>query len=235
MPRTYLYKLTSDRGGAPCAPSPRAGEDPLLTLSICKPAIRRTAQPGDRLLGITSHSLAARERYPLNAVIYAAVVSGAHDAREYYAARSPFRHRPDCIYQFHRANGTLTHTGRTPLHADDAYRARDLGQYPYYRNGRTLLATDFRYFGAGAIPIPPRFHLLTEVAETLGQGHRVFTDRDPAHAELDLLFRLLWKLPTRHSPSTVSDEAYGHAPRAVKRNRPAELGEPLSPPLTSRC
>lgn len=227
MPRTYLYKLTSDRGGAPCAPLPRAGEDPLLTLSICKPAIRRTAQPDDRILGITSHSLAAREGYPLNAIIYAAIVSGAHDAREYYAPRSPFRHRPDCIYQFHRANGTLTHTGRTPLHAEEAYRARDLGHYPYYRNGRTLLAHHFRYFGPAAVPIPERLHLLTTIAETLGQGHRVFVESDPAKPELDAIFKILWNLPTQHTPSRVTGEAYGHTPPRKKEGL-ASFGEPLS-------
>lgn len=217
MSRTYLYKLTSDRGGAPCAPPPPAGQTSLLTLSICKPAIRRTARPGDRILGITSQSLAAREQYPLHAVIYAAIVSSAHDAREYYAAQSPFRYRPDCIYLFHRANGLLTHTGRTPLHAEDAYRPRDLGQYPYYRNGRTLLAEDFRYFGIGAIPIPPRLRLLTTVSESLGQGHRVFTDRDPETPELDILYKLLWKLPTRHTPARVTGESSGHTPRSTKK------------------
>lgn len=230
MQRTYLYKLTSDRGGAPCAPPPRPGEGCLLTLSLCKPAIRRTAQPGDRLVGITSQSLTVREGYPLSAVIYAAIVSGAHDAREYYAARSPFRHRPDCIYQFHRASGELTHTGRTQLHAEEAYRARDLGQYPYYRNGRTLLAHDFRYFGAAVVPIPQRLHLLTALAESLGQGHRVFSEADPAMPELDALFKLLWKMPTRHTPARVTAEVYGHTPRGTKKTRSAGLGEPLSPP-----
>ena len=226
MPRTYLYKLTSDRGGAPCAPPAGAGEGPLLTLSICKPAIRRTAQPGDRILGITSQSLAARDGYPLHAVIYAAIVSGAQDAREYYAARSPFRSRPDCIYQFHRANGELRHTGRTPLHADEAYRARDLGQYPYYRNGRTLFATEFRYFGEKAVAIPAQLHQLREVAETLGQGHRVFPERDAATAEVDALFQKLWEMPTRYTPATVSDEAYGHTPRMPKKSGLAKVGEP---------
>lgn len=218
MARTYLYKLTSDRGGAPCAPPPRPGEQPLLTLSICKPAIRRTADVGDRILGVTSRALVEREGYPPNAVVYAAIVSGAQDAREYYAARSPFRHRPDCVYRFHRANGELLHTGRTPLHADEAYRGRDLGQYPYYRNGRTLLAHDFRYFGPEAVPIAARLPLLLQTVEALGQGHRVFGDADAEMPELDALFRFLWRMPTRHSPALVLDEAYGHVPRpAAKR------------------
>lgn len=213
MARTYLYKLTSDRGGAPCAPPARAGEEALLTLSICKPAIRRTAEVGDRILGVTSRALLEREGYPANAVIYAAVVSGAQDAREYYAARSPFRSRPDCIYRFHRANGELRHTGRTPLHADQAYRARDVGQYPYYRNGRTLLAREFRYFGREAVPLTERWPLLLRATEVLGQGHRVFEEGAAEAREVDALFQLLWRMPTRHSPAKVMDEAYGHAPR----------------------
>lgn len=216
MPQTYVYKLTSDRGGAPSAPPPRAGESALLTLSICKPAIRRTAQPGDRLLGLTSHALAKSDGYPLDSVIYAAVVTAALDAREYYAARSPFLHRPDCIYRFHQINGTIDHGGRTPLHADPAYQARDVGQYPFYRNGRTLLCGDFRYFGAEAVTIPSRLGALRQMSEALGQGHRVFRDRDQEIAELDALFRMLWKRPTRFTSAVVTSETYGHAPRPKK-------------------
>ena len=214
MSRTYLYKLTSDRGGAPCAPPPAADSAPLLSLSICKPAIRRTAQPGDRLLGLTSRSLAHREAYPLNAVIYAAIVTEAIDARVYYAPRSRFRSRPDCIYQFHRDLGTLTHTGHTPLHADEAYRARDLGQYPYYKNGRTLLSHDFRYFGQNAVPIPEALRSVLQMSDTLGQGHRVFTATASEQPELDTLFRRLWRLPTCFTPAQVLDEAYGHTPKS---------------------
>lgn len=217
MPRTYIYKLTSDRGGAPSAPPPRTGETALLTLSICKPAIRRTAQPGDRLLGLTSHALAKSDGYPLHSVIYGAVVTTALDAREYYAARSPFLHRPDCIYRFHQNNGTIRHGGRSPLHADSAYQVRDVGQYPFYRNGRTLLCEDFRYFGAEAVAIPSRLGGLRQMSEALGQGHRVFGDRDPEKAELDALFRFLWKGSTRFTPATVTSEAYGHAPRGAER------------------
>jgi hypothetical protein len=211
--RTYLYKLTSDRGGAPCAPPPRGASDPLLSLSICKPAIRRTAQPGDRIVGVTSHSLAETDGYPLESVIYAAIVSEAIEPREYYAHRSKFRSRPDCIYKFHQANGTLTHTGRTPLHDDPAYEARDIGRYPFYRNARTLLCKDFRYFGAKAVAIPPRLRMLKQIVQSLGQGHRVFDEKSPEAPEIDTLFNLLWKLPTAFTPERVEDEAYGHAPK----------------------
>lgn len=218
MPRTYVYKLTSDRGGAPCAPPPRASQPPLLTLSICKPAIRRTAQPGDRLLGLTSRSLVLRDDYPPTAVIYAAVVNQVLDAREYYAPRSRFRSRPDCIYSFHRQNGTLTHTGRTALHADEAYLARDVGLYPYYKNARILLSNEFRYFGRTAPRIPDTLQCLQQMAEILGQGHRVYGPGDPESAELNLLFGSLWKRLSELTPAKVTSEAYGH----LRTMKPAE-------------
>ena len=125
--RTYVYKLTSDRGGAPCAPPPLEGADPLLTLSICKPAIRRTAQPGDRLLGLTSVALATRENYPLRAVIYAAQVAGALDFGAYYPAENGYGERPDCVYRFDPETGTIAHGGRSRLHTETGYLAGAAG------------------------------------------------------------------------------------------------------------
>ena len=171
--RTYVYKLTSDRGGAPCAPAPIAGEAALLTLSICKPAIRRTAQVSDRLLGLTSRALVEREGYPACAVIYAARVSRALDFGSYYAPESGFGGRPDCVYALDAETGTLRHAGRTRLHAEPAYLGRDVGREPHFRNARTLLCQEFRYFGAEAVMVPQRLPLLRQVAESMGQGHRV--------------------------------------------------------------
>ena len=212
--RTYVYKLTSDRGGAPCAPPPREGDAPLLTLSICKPAIRRTAGLGDRLLGITSRALAQREGYPLCAVIYAARVTGAMDFGSYYEAEGAYRSRPDCIYTLHADEGTLVHSGRTRLHAEPAYLARDVGREPQFRNARTLLCADFRYFGVEAVVIPARFPLLRHMAEAIGQGHRVYDERSAEAGELDRLFVLLWRRATRFTPRSVEAESPGHAPRA---------------------
>lgn len=211
--RTYIYKLTSDRGGAPCAPPPIGDEQPLLTLSICKPAIRRTAQVGDRLLGLTSRALALREAYPECAVIYAARVTGAMDFGAYYAAESGFAHRPDCIYALDAVEGSLRHSGRTRLHAEPAYAGRDVGREPHFRNARTLLCEDFRYFGAEAVVIPARLPLLRQVADALGQGHRVYDERSPEARELDRLFAMLWRRATRFTPARVEEEARGHTPR----------------------
>jgi hypothetical protein len=208
--RTYLYKLTSDRGGAPCALEPMADEEPLLTLAICKPAIRRTAQPGDRILGITSHALAKRDGYPLGSVIYAAVVREGLEAPDYFACSGPFLHRPDCIYEFHQLNGTAVHRGRSNLHRNESHLLKDLGRYPYYRNGRVLLSSEFRYFGRQAVRIPPRQHLLAQAAESLGQGHRVYEGKSPESREADTLFRLLWRRKTLYTPVVVDADAYEH-------------------------
>jgi Nucleotide modification associated domain 2 len=213
--RTYLYKLTSDRGGAPCAPPPLAGRQALLTLSICKPAIRRTAQPGDRIVGITSAALATREGYPVDAVIYAAVVARTFGPREYYKLSSSFRHRPDCIYRFDSTDGTLVHSGKTALHQNPAYIARDIGHYPYYRNARTLVCEDFRYFGPEAVPIPHTLSNLLAAAQGLGQGHRVFDRGSVESTETDTLFKRLWRLHSSYTPAHVEAETYDHASPAT--------------------
>ena len=208
--RTYLYKLTSDRGGAPCAIEPLPGECPLLTLAICKPAIRRTAQPGDRILGITSHALAQTDGYPLSAVIYAAIVAEGIEARDYFAPASLFTERPDCIYEFHQQLGRAAHRGLSALHQDERHQLRDLGRYPFYKNGRVLVCKEFRYFGAAALAIPVRLRRLNAAAETLGQGHRVFLDRDPESQEADALFRSLWKRTSNFTAREVDGDTYDH-------------------------
>ena len=228
MSRTYFYKLTSDRGGAPCAIEPEPGGVPLLTLAICKPAIRRTAEAGDRVVGITSHALARSDGYPLLAVIYAARVAEALDARDYFDPETQFSSRPDCIYRFHEQNGRAHHAGGSPLHRTDAHLLKDLGSYPFYRNGRILLCRDFRYFGASAVAIPPRLNLLLQAAETLGQGHRVYEKSAPEASELDALFRYLWKRATRYTPAAVGPEAYD-------RSGNHRMKKPKTPPTVLSC
>lgn len=215
--RTYLYKLTSDRGGAPCAPLPDAGFHPLLSLAICKPAIRRTARPGDRILGLTSRILEQRDGYPPLSIIYAGIVTDVVDATAYYAEHSPFRGRPDCIYHYDPETGSLEHTGKTGLHADPRHRRRDLGREGIFENGRILLCREFTYLGAQAFVLDTRFSRLRELASALGQGHRVIADGKDATLDSELagLFKTLQKKPTRFTPAEVHADAYDHpAPSA---------------------
>jgi hypothetical protein len=226
-PRTYLYKLTSDRGGAPCATPPAPGEDPILTLAICKPAIRRTAQVGDRILGITSHALANAEGYPLCAVIYAALVEEGIEARDYFAPASPFSQRPDCIYEFHQQNGRAAHTGRTNLHRSPANLLKDLGAYPYYRNGRVLLAQNFRYFGSAAVPIPRRLHLLYAAAETLEAADAPYPGRSGSRRLRPLSAGPASTRPIRGLPAAPAAIRGFAGTSAIRRSKPS--GRPTSP------
>jgi len=55
--RIYLYKLTTDNGGAPAVYRGR------LSLAICKPRIRGKAEIGDWLVGVAGKGL--RQGAPL--------------------------------------------------------------------------------------------------------------------------------------------------------------------------
>ena len=207
--RTFLYKMISDQGGAPCAPRPHPGKPPLLTLAICKPAIRRSAEAGDWILGLTSRALEQRQGYPAGAVIWMGVVSEALDARTYYAERSGFRARPDCIYRFDPASGELRHDGGT-LHRAAEIQHRDIGRAPWFRNGRVLLCSKFRYFGAEALLLTAKTERLLRLALELGQGHRVLHggSDDAVDRELEVLFTAAWQRETRWTPRRVVADTY---------------------------
>src|SRR5687768_1140857 len=84
--RLYVYKLETDNGGAPC---PYRG---VLSLALCKAAIRRTAQVGDLVFGFAANSLDRDNR-----LIYIQRITAVADDGEYYTAHE-FSRRPDCIY-----------------------------------------------------------------------------------------------------------------------------------------
>src|SRR5215211_4313246 len=82
--RLFVYKLTYDGGAAPCV------DGDMLTLAICKPMIRASAQVGDLLFGFAADSL-----NPDNRLVYIARVTGIED---HYYDDPAYRERPDCIY-----------------------------------------------------------------------------------------------------------------------------------------
>jgi hypothetical protein len=83
----YFYKLTRDDGGAPCV---RNG---ILSLAICKPFIRASAEVGDMIFGFAANLLS-----PDNRLIYIARVTGKLCNGEYYTTRC-YQNRGDCIYE----------------------------------------------------------------------------------------------------------------------------------------
>src|SRR5436305_125265 len=104
MPKIYFYKLTTDNDGAPCV------QDCLLSLAICKPMIRTTADVGDLIFGFAANSLHSDNR-----LIYIARVTERVEGGGYYR-QERFADRGDCIYKwdgkrFARRKGALHHPG----------------------------------------------------------------------------------------------------------------------------
>jgi Nucleotide modification associated domain 2 len=155
----YFYKLIADSGGAPCV----TGE--LLSLAICKPMIRKTANEGDLIFGFAANSLNRT-----NPLIFAARVTQKLCNGKYFKDVQ-YDQREDCVYRFgdgryewkpgskHHGPGDLVH---------------DLGSPPKYPRANVLLSADFRYFGkTGTDEYKSRFPLVCQAIEQLGRGHRV--------------------------------------------------------------
>ena len=164
MTRLYTYCIPCDDGAAP---NPFWG---TCTLTICKPAIRRTAQIGDWIVGTGSkHS-------PIGditgKVVYAMRVSKVMTMQEYdtWAAANipekiPDTNNPDVrrklgdsIYDF----STKQPTQRISVHGSGNI-STDLGGV------NALLSDHFFYFGDVPLQLPP--NLLSIVHHT--QSHRV--------------------------------------------------------------
>jgi len=193
--RMYVYKIVVDNGGAPCV------QDRLLSLAICKPAIRRTAQPGDLIFAFGTNAKA-----PANRLVYIARVT-ERVAEGLYYTREDYSLRPDCIYE-RRPNGRLVRKADARYHNQADVRPRDVGQYPEYQNAVVLISSDFRYFGKFKNGDWKRdCPNLADLVENMSQGHRV---EHPAevYQELLSLKRAIWK-----------------------KYRSMELGPPLHPHL----
>lgn len=159
--KVYSYVVASDSGFAP-RPFGR-----YCTLACCKPAIRRSAAPGDWIVGLTSRS---------RGIVYAMRVTEKLDFASYWADGRFRRRRPDLagarirdrsgdnIYEprpdggFHQLpSGHSFADGRE----NPAMKGRDLG-------GRyVLVSDDFVYFGSRAPDLPADLAFLR-----VGRGHR---------------------------------------------------------------
>lgn len=158
MNRIYFYKMTVDNGGAPHA------TDDLLSLAICKPVMRRTASPGDLILGFAANAL--RDD---NALIYAARVTEKLDGRDYYSSKHAGR--GDCIYEW-RGDEFVRRAGARYHEEPDL--PHDLGHGPAYQNSSVLLCDDFAYFGRNASDdYKARYPVIEAAVRALGRGHRV--------------------------------------------------------------
>lgn len=222
--RTYVYKLTVDDGVAPCVPPAEGNLPALLTLAVCKPAIRRTAKPGDRILGITSKAIFDSDNYPLYSIIYFAVVDKVISSQEYFSGAH--KDRPDCIYSFDDSTGQFPRLTTTDIHDSPKDRESDLGKYPLYKNGWVLVCREFRYFGKDAVRIPSSTGWLLDVSQSLRQGHRVCDEEDKMWHELEDLINALRAMTTRFTPKALA----GNTRRSVLKRKSSQSPPPLRRP-----
>ena len=194
MSRIYLYRLTTDDGGAPCV------QDGLLTLAICKPMIRTAAQIGDLVFGFAANRMSPGNRPTDNHLIYVAHVDERLSGRDYYGG-GQFADRTDCVYElagdgFAWRAGALRHGPEDLVH--------DLGERPVYRRAVVLASRDFRYFGfAGSSDYKTKFPSVREAVERMGRGHQVHHD-EVLRRELLVLKESVWQC-TAGLPGTQPD------------------------------
>lgn len=204
MTKIYFYKLVVDDGGAPCV------EKALLSLAICKPAIRRTAETGNLIFGFAANSLDRDNR-----LIYVArVTRKLTDGR--YFDDPVYRDRADCIYE--RKGPEFVWRKRSWYHGPDHIH-HDLGKSPNYSNANVLLSSDFRYFGkSGSAEYKRKYPTIGLAVDALGRGHRV-KHTPLLYKEFTQLADDLWKC----WPRKVLGEA-SSSPRAGRSHRGGSCG-----------
>ena len=197
MLNVYIYKMTVDNSGAPCI------WNNVLSLAICKPAIRSSAPEGSVILGF-----AANDLYANNALVYAATVTSRIEDGKYFTLPQ-FRGRPDSIYR--RVNGRFEWRRDAKFHSATDLR-RDLGLHPEYKRAHVLISKgqkNFRYFG-GDCPLDykVRFPLTKRLIENLGQGHRVNISAD-LRKEIEELVRNVFQTKSPYRRIPISGEHCG--------------------------
>jgi Nucleotide modification associated domain 2 len=165
LTRLFSYTIPIDDGAAP---NPFHG---MCTLAICKPTIRRVAQPGDWVAGLGSKN-APGGRDLSRRLVYAMLVHEAITLKEYdRRAEQEWPHRipiptsrdlaerlGDCIYDYRSGAPPAQRLG---VHGADNVEG-DLSGV------NVLIAYDFYYFGSSAIPLPKE---LLPICHQ-GQGHK---------------------------------------------------------------
>jgi hypothetical protein len=190
-PRIYVYKMTTDNGGAPCV-----WKD-LLSLAICKGQIRSTAEKGSLIFGFSGKEYGER-------LLYIAEVTDKLDRGKYYWD-AMHQDRPDCIYK-KMPDGTACLKEHAQYHSKSKQLVRDVGME--FERADVLLSTDFRYFGkAGTCNYTAKFPAIKVVIEHLTQGHRVNHEPKLYSALLELKLEM-WQNPRKiQGKPTSSDQS----------------------------
>jgi len=183
----YVYKMTADNGGAPCV------WRGLLSLALCKPKIRKSAEVGSVICGFGG--VDHRER-----LIYIAKVTHKPAVGAYYRS-AKFANRPDCIYE--DVSGRARRKSKAHYHTQTDERRKDVGIR--FENAYILLSKDFRYFGKmGTEAYKQKFPAIRDLVESLTQGHRR-NHSSQLRSELLNLKRRVWTKYRRMKLGTPTD------------------------------
>jgi hypothetical protein len=186
-PDIYVYKMVADNGGAPCV------WRGLLSLAICKPKIRGSAEKGDLIFGFGGKDYSER-------LIYIARVTNKPATGEYYR-NTKYSRRPDCIYK--NVSGRAVRKRSARYHNETDERRRDVGMH--FQKAKIVLSDNFRYFGkAGKDQYKHDYSYIKKLIESLKQGHRVNHSRKLREEFLSLQ-RQIWTRHRRMKLGTPTD------------------------------
>jgi hypothetical protein len=166
--RLYSYVVARDYG---FAPNPFHG---YCTLATCKPLIRKGADIGDLIVGLTS---AKDSKVPK--LIYVMRISETLTFNEYwnderFADKKP--NRTSSVQRMMGDNIYLKSGGR--WHQSDSHHSFKDGTVNVAnvtndtQTDRVLIATDFAYWGSNAVSIPRRFTKPEGESILVNRGHR---------------------------------------------------------------
>ena len=206
MSRLYVYKIRYDDGTAPHV------ANGLLSLALCKPALRATAQAGDTVIAFAAKSMCADQR-----LVYAAVVARRFVQGTYYRA-SEFQRRRDCIYRW--SSGAFHRKKSATVHASDEDLVHDLGEAPGYSRANVLVSENYRYFADTRPADHGRYPAIARLLAQLGQGHRV-NHGDRLREELERYLAHIW--------ATTSIQDTAPSIGADCRDRCSPPRKPLAP------
>ena len=172
--KAFIYSLTSDHGSAP---NPYGN---MLSLALCKPLIRKNAQPGDMVLGITGSDLAKNRGY---GIIWIGEVDQAISFNQYHDSfpdRIPRENTPNWF----TGDNIYTKTGNNfnqipnPSH-DERSIEHDT------KVDRVLIFKNFTYFGNKPLPINNSDNLILN--EIFGKGRIGHRTKPISHPLIDSL------------------------------------------------
>jgi hypothetical protein len=159
----YIYKMSWDAGIAP------AVADGLLSLAICKPAIRNNAKPGDVIAGFAGAGM------EMGRLLYFAEVDTVLSGDAYYLDPG-YANRLDNVYRL-GPGGRAIHKGSAFANYDPTglYLKRDIGPEKLLAKAKILLSRNFVYLGAEGTTDYLKLSKKLAFIKSLGLGHRLLS------------------------------------------------------------